>query len=125
MRIIEDAQKEERERTAQLNRFEERLLRLQEDLEKGLKEVGVKEDRVKGDAAAVETIKAEAEKARGEVMATLEKIAGMSSLDAREKLFAEVLEAHRKDMAVLMQKLEKERHEPTMVQMRVGDDDRV
>ena len=111
VRIIEDAQKEERERTAQLNRFEERLLRLQEDLEKGLKEVGVKEDRVKGDAAAVETIKAEAEKARGEVMATLEKIAGMSSLDAREKLFAEVLEAHRKDMAVLMQKLEKERHD--------------
>lgn len=109
--IIEVAQKEERDRTAQLNRFEERLLRLQEDLERQLKEVGVKEGKVKDDFGVIETIRGEAEKARGEIMATLEKIASMTSGEAREKLFAQVLEEHKKEMALVMQKLEKERRD--------------
>jgi ribonuclease Y len=105
------AQEDERERKAQLNRSEERLLKMQESLERELREVASRESEArKGMDRAVE-LKAEADEARKAASAVLEKTAGMTSHEAREKLFAEVTESSRHDLALSMQKLERERRD--------------
>ena len=109
--FIEKAQDEERERKAQLNRFEERLLKMQEGVERELRDISVREGKVKSDTERVATIEEEAKKMRERVAVTLEKIAGMTSLEAREKLFAKVTEDCRADLAFSLQKLERERHD--------------
>ena len=105
------AQDEERDRKAQLNRFEERLLKMQENLERELREVASREGAVRTGTERVAVLTAEAEKIRASVSATLEKIAGMSSHEAREKLFAQVAEGAKADLAFSMQKLERERRD--------------
>lgn len=104
-------QEEERERKAQLNRFEERLLKMQENLERELREVASREGAVRAGTERVAVLTAETEKIRTSVAATLEKIAGMSSHEAREKLFAQVAEGAKADLAFSMQKLERERRD--------------
>lgn len=108
---IEKAQDEERERKAQLNRFEERLLKMQENLERELSAVAAREGEVRKGTERVQALAAEAEKIRANLSATLEKIAGMTSHEAREKLFAQVAEGAKADLAFSMQKLERERRD--------------
>jgi len=104
-------QEEERERKGQLNRFEERLLKMQENLERELREVSSRESEVRRSTLAVEALSAETEKIRQEASSALEKNAGMSSHEAREKLFAQVAEGAKNDLAFSMQKLERERRD--------------
>lgn len=108
---LEKAQDEERERKAQLNRFEERLLKMQENLERDLTAVTAREGEVRTGSARVAALAVEAEKIRGQLSVTMEKIAGMTSHEAREKLFAEVAEGAKTDLAFSMQKLERERRD--------------
>src|SRR3989344_1096089 len=108
---IEKAQEEERERKAQLNRFEERLLKMQENLERELSSVATREGEVRADSVRVAALAAEAEKIRARLSEALEKIAGMTSVEAREKLFARVAEDAKADLAFSMQKIERERRE--------------
>lgn len=109
--LIEHAQQEERERKAQLNRFEERLLRMQEDAERQLKGIAVREGKVVEGFANAEALQKEAHAARASVISTLEKIAGFTSREAREKLFEQITEEHKRDLALTLQKLEKDRRD--------------
>lgn len=109
--LIESAQREERERKSHLNRFEERLLKMQEDFEHQLKEVMARETKTKEAFSAAETMRAELQKERATVVAALERIAGMTAVEARDRLFEQITDEHRKELALFMQKLERERRE--------------
>ncbi len=109
--VLEKAQDDERERKAQLNRFEERLLKMQESLEHDVREVSAREGKTKEDAERVHAMEEETKKIKERVAAALETAANMTSAEAREKLFAQVVEENRKDLAFSMQKLERERRD--------------
>ncbi len=105
------AQNEERERKAQLNRFEERLVKTEETLERELKEVASVSARAKEDIVRAEAARAEIHVLHERAIRTIEESAGMSRAEAREKLFADVRDEHRKDLALTLQKLERDRRD--------------
>ncbi len=105
------AQNEERERKAQLNRFEERLVKTQDVLERELKEVASVGARAKEDIVRAEAARVEISTLHERAVRMIEEAAGMSRAEAREKLFADVRDEHRKDLALTLQKLERDRRD--------------
>lgn len=109
--VLEEAKKEERERKAQLEKSEERLLRKEEAVEKRSHLLFEKETKLDVEAGKLGAVKLEAERLQRKALEELEKIAGSSAEEARDKLIQQVQEKYKHDLINAIQKLEKEKRE--------------
>jgi len=109
--LVEEAQKDERERKDRLEKMEERLIKKEESLERQLSSISQKEEAVRGEEKQIEETKGKITEIRKQAVAQLEKVAGYSAEEAKEKIFAEIEKRYQDDLVVTISKMEKERRE--------------
>jgi len=109
--LLEDAKKEERERKSKLEQVEERLLKKDEALETRSKELGKEETRLKGEFGSIEKIKAEVAEAQKKAITHLEKIAGLSAEEAKQRMFKELESQYGEELVKTIQNLEHKKRE--------------
>lgn len=102
--VLEESKKEERERKLALERQEERLLKKEEFFEHEKKQLSE-------EAKKLESEKNKLGELRGELTSKLERIAGLSTEEAKTKLFKELEEQYKVDLTKSIQKLERELQE--------------
>ncbi len=109
--LLDEAKKEEKDRKVSLDRLEERLFSKDEEISKKEEELkgekGELEKRLKG----VEDSVKEVEKVKEDVKEKLSEVAGLSSEEAKERLFQEIKDENRESLARAMSELTKEREE--------------
>lgn len=110
-KIIEEGRKEEKERKEKLDKAEERLLHREETLQAQLTSLTSRDLKLTEDLKKVEALKAEVAETQKKAVAQLEKLTGMRAEEAKAKLFKELEDQYRGDLAVSIQKIEHERRE--------------
>jgi len=109
--LLEEAKKEERENKIQLGRLEERLLKKEEQLERQETDLKKREEQINQDIEKLKGVKSEIEQLKQKVVLELEKIAGLSTEQAKELLFKNLQEKHQEELLTTLQKLNKERRD--------------
>lgn len=109
--LLNEAKKEGQERKNQLDRLEERLIKKEESLEKYTYEVRTKEGRIEQKEKSLATEKAEVSDLRNKTRGELEKIAGLTTEEARDRLMKMLEHTHQEEITKQIQKLEKERRD--------------
>ena len=109
--LLEEIKADERLRKAQIEKSEERLIAKEETLEKRSRLLLEKEQKLDQESGKLVSIKEEVERLQKQAAGQLEKIAGLSSAEARERLMKEVEERYKNDLVAIVQKLEKEKRE--------------
>lgn len=117
--LFEEVQREEKERKSQIARFEERLMKKEEALEGQVKELASKQNKLSQELASIEGARKEVDAMRGRSLEQLEKIAGLTTAEARNRMFEQLQEDYKKDLALSLQKLEKERRDE--IEKRSGE----
>jgi ribonuclease Y len=110
-KILEEVKVEERDRKAQLDKLESRLLEREELLDKRQLELDEKEKENKRIYEKIQQVKSELEKLQASELETLEKIAKMSITEAKEELFKRVEKNYREELVETIRKLESDRKE--------------
>lgn len=108
--ILSDAQKEERERKQDLRRLEEHLLKKEGFLEKQQVEIDKVSAQKKEELDRLKETEESLRKEKEKIGAELERVAGISRDDARKKIFDEIENTSREDLAQKIAQLEKEKH---------------
>lgn len=109
--LLEEVKKEEKEKNAQLNKFEDRLVKREETLEKQFAEIVSQKGILEKSTADLGLKKAEIDNLRKQIMSELEKVARLSVEDAKKQILDKVKEQHSAELAKTLQKLEKDRRE--------------
>ncbi len=109
--LIEEAKKDERARKIQLDRLEERYLSKDEAIEKEIGNLRIKESRLSENLENLKDKEAEIEELKKKIQLEVERIARLTPEEAKEIIFRKVSEEYQKDLALSVQKLEKERVE--------------
>ena len=109
--ILSLGQKEERERKTQLDKVEDRLLKKEETLEEERKRLDMDRNRLATDASRVTEEKKEVEEAKDKIAGEIERVAGLSREEARLKIMEDARTRHNEELAVALQKMDKERAE--------------
>ncbi len=109
--LLEDVQRDERERKAKLDTTEERLMKKDESLEQRSSDLSKTEANLKEQLANVDRIKQEADELQKKTVVQLEKIAGLSAEQAKVKLFDELKNQYQHDLVKTIQSLEHEKRE--------------
>ncbi len=109
--LLEEVQKEERERKGQLNKIEERLLKKEEFLEHQNRDFLSKEGQLNKKLADFQFEKSEIEKLRKQASDSLERIAGLTAAEAKQRLFDQLQEEYKRDLALTIQKMERDRRD--------------
>ncbi|MCR4322927.1 MAG: ribonuclease Y [Candidatus Azambacteria bacterium] len=111
VRILEDAKKEEKEKEAQLAKFEGRLANREDLLDKK----GAEYDRLEKEFAEktekIKIIKEEVERAQAQQTEVLEKMSGYSKEQAKTELFDLTEQQYKNDLLAQIRKLENENHD--------------
>ena len=110
-KIIEDARIEEKNRKSQVDKLEARLLEREELLDKRQLELDAKEKENKEIYEKIQQVKSELEKLQQSELATLEKIAKMSTNEAKEELFKRLEKSYQEELVETMRQLETNRKE--------------
>lgn len=85
-RIKQDAEKEERKRFSEAKELESRLMQREETLDRRVESLDAREHQLSSQAGQIEKRKRDLESAISEVQASLERIAGMTSAEAKDEL---------------------------------------
>ena len=109
--IVDEAQKEERDRKQELRRVEERLIKKEDSLESDKRALEAEEKRMKEDAARVVALESEVKGAHEKMMKELERVSGLTREEARAAVLSEFEGSHRSELAQTLAKLERERRE--------------
>ncbi len=109
--LFEEIKKEERERKVQLSKLEDRLLKKEEQLEKQFSDLAAQKGNAEQNLASLNAEKAKVEDLQKKVFAELEKVAQLSFEDAKKQLLEKIHRDHNNELAVSIQKLERERRE--------------
>lgn len=109
--LLADVRKEGREQKTKLDSLEERILRREEILDKKLVALSSDETALRSKSEEFKKKEADIASLRNEIETRLEKVSGLSRGEALQKLFSEIKEAQRQDLANLLQKLDKERRD--------------
>ncbi len=109
--LLNEAKKEERERKIQVDKLEERVRAKEESLDQQSRGLVNQENKLKSELGGVEQAKKEVTEAQAKAMAQLEKISGLSVMEAKNRLMGEVEEQHRHDLIRKLQELEKDKRE--------------
>jgi ribonuclease Y len=109
--LLEEAKKEEKERKAQLDRVEERLLKKEEFLEKQALDLKSQNEQINSEIEKLKSAKTRLDELKQKTETEIERIAGMTASQARDSLFKEIQEKYREELLSALQKLEKEKKE--------------
>ncbi|TSC59880.1 MAG: uncharacterized protein LiPW15_548 [Parcubacteria group bacterium LiPW_15] len=104
--ILEEAQKEERDRKKEILVLESRIHEREESLEKKLTALDQDSAKLRAEREALETRHKEVDEIRAKAQVELEKVSGLSPEQAKEALYSAIKEQNREDLAKTMQKLE-------------------
>lgn len=107
--IVEEAQKEEKERKVELRRIEERLEKKDDALQAERREIDQESKHAKEELERAKALEIEVKGAHEKIVTELQRVAGLSKDDAKNQLIKEVQDEHRNDLAVLMARLEHEK----------------
>lgn len=109
--LFEEVKKEEKERKAQIAKYEERLLKKEETMEQQFADLGVQKSNVEKESALLNAEKAKTEELQKKILGELEKVAKLSFEEGKEQLLEKIRKDYSNDLAVTVQKLEQERRE--------------
>jgi ribonuclease Y len=109
--ILVEAQKEAREREQELRRIEERLGKKEDSLERDKTALEAENVRLKSEFVRVEEIQKAAKDLQEKAVAELERVAGLSRDEAKERLFKELEETNRRELAEEIAKLAHEKRD--------------
>lgn len=109
--MMDEVKKEERERKAQIDRSEERLVKREELLEKALRDISSKEAKLQEEMNKVEVVKKDVAALEGRARTEIERVAQLPIEEARKVLFRRVEEDYAQDLARSIQKLEQDRRD--------------
>src|SRR3989338_10738267 len=109
--LLEQAKTEGRDRKTQLDRLEDRLLKKEELLDQRSSELQRKDNSLSEESKRLKTTETEVQELRKKAIGDLEKVAGLSATEARERLFKNIEDDHRDELMLTLQKLEKNRLE--------------
>lgn len=105
---LEEIRKEEREKTAEHKRTEERLIKKDELLDKRQFDIDKEVEVLKNKVQEIKTAQEKIAAMDAQKIAELERIAGLSTEAAKEEIVATVKSAHEEDIIARIQKLERE-----------------
>jgi len=106
IKIKNEAEKDAKERRNEVQRLEKRLLQKEEVLDKKIEKIAEKEEQLKKKDEKVDVKFAEAEKVLEQHHQELERIAGMSSEEAKAILIASIEQEARFESAKLVREIE-------------------
>ncbi len=105
-KFIEEAKKEVREKEEKIQQTESRLIKKEDLLDKRQADIDKEVELIKEKVAEIKTIKERADKLEQEKALALEKVAKMSTDEARETLIKTVEKNSEQDLLVRIQKFE-------------------
>ncbi len=109
--LLEDVKRDERERKARLDAAEERLAKKDEGLEQRSRDLSKTEANLKTELSNVDRIKLEAAEMQKKTVAQLEKVAGLSADEAKNRLITEVKDQYQHELVRTIQDLEHKKRE--------------
>lgn len=110
-KITGDAKTLEREKTQELKKLEERLIRKDETLDKRQSDIDREVENLKSKVEEIKEIKVKVEKAKVEAEQKLSEVSGLTEEEAKDKLLKAMEERYQEDLMVRMRKLETEGEE--------------
>ncbi len=105
-RIRNEAEQEVKERRAELQRSEKRLIQKEESMDRKYEALEQKEHNMQKTEAQIEKIKANVEALHAKQEAELERLAGLTSEEAREQLLNKVEEEISHETAIMIKDME-------------------
>jgi len=109
--ILEDVKKEKKEKEAQIQKVEERLVKKEDLLDNRQLEIDSGAKKIEAKIKKVEDIRVEIEKIKEAETKSLKKIAELSEEEAQAKLISLMEKEHEEDLSIRMQKLERQGEE--------------
>lgn len=109
--LLADIRKEEKEQKTKIADLENRLLKREEILDRKLVAFGADEKSLKERSQKLEEKEKEIIGKKEAIQVQLEKISGFTQDAAREALFEEIRTNHSQELAVLLQKIDKDRRD--------------
>lgn len=108
LKIIEEAKKEEISRRHEINELQRRLEQRENSFSQKLLDLQEKQQKLYDKVNEVQEIKEKIKQIKEEQLAKLEKIAGLTTDEAKEALFKNIQEKSSEDLLVRLQKLQNE-----------------
>ena len=105
---VEELRAQEKEKEREWRKSEERLIKKEETLDRKQEDVEKEINSIKSKAEEIRSIKNEIEERKRIVEKELEKVAGLSESEAKQKLIQKIEERFDEDFRVRLQKLERE-----------------
>ena len=118
--LLEEVKKEERERKIQIDRSEERLLKKEEAFEKQAVDLKSQNEHIDQEIEKLKTAKAKIDELKQKIETEMEKIAGLTAVEAKEKLLKDIQEKYRDELIQTFQKLEKKKKRGLLEFVRFG-----
>ncbi|MEK7212337.1 MAG: ribonuclease Y [Patescibacteria group bacterium] len=109
--FLADAQKEEKRREDKITALETRLLEREETLDKKLTHLSQEEASLKGQEEKLKTREAEISEIKDRAEIELTRVSGLSRESAKEELLRNIREKNSQELAQILQKIDKERHD--------------
>ena len=109
--ILEELKNEEKERKLQLSRLEERLIKKDESLDNKENDLKRQENEIEKEFSAIKEKTNQLGELKQQAIKKLEEVAGLNREEAKNRLFKSLEELYREDLAIALQKQEKERKE--------------
>ena len=117
--LLVELKNEDKERRKEIDAHEAHLLRKEETLDKKSTEVSAQEARVRAEGDKLKEKEADLAKREGEISGRLEKIAGLTVVQAREEIVRQAKEDRSQDLAQLIQKIDRENRDE--IEKKAGD----
>ncbi|PIR05026.1 MAG: ribonuclease Y [Candidatus Liptonbacteria bacterium CG11_big_fil_rev_8_21_14_0_20_35_14] len=109
--LLEEIKDEEKRRYQQLEKQEDRLIKKEDHLDNKEKEVEKRETVLSSDLEKVKQVKQQVDEMRDAIMLELEKVASLTKEEAANKLMDQVKAYEEKNLAIALQRLQKERRD--------------
>jgi ribonuclease Y len=109
--LLEEVKKEEKEGKSQLVKFEDRLIKKEEGLEKQFAEIASQKSVLEKSFLEATAQKSEIEELRKQILSELEKVAKLSVDDAKQQIISKVKQDYSIELAKSLQSLEKDKRE--------------
>ncbi len=109
--ILRSAQEDERARKNELRKLEERVLGKEDELNAERKTVEKAKEAQEAEKKRLAEMEAEAREVQKKAVGELERVSGLSREEAKQKLFEELKDVHKKEMNDILVKFEREKRD--------------
>ena len=106
--LLVDLKNEERDRRKELDSVEARLVRKEEAIDKRTSDINAEEAKFRTREDGMKSKETDLAKREGEIAGRIEKIAGLSVVEAREDIIRQAKEDRMNDLAQTIQKIDRE-----------------